>query len=120
MKTKLLFKACLLFILITGCGGGGGGIADLFFPNFSNLWSSTRGTQFQFAPTQTNVSKGDFIGDEDGETFTGSFNNLNINFTFTSGAENGVKYSGQFIKKDNPTTMKVKGTNNVELTITRN
>ncbi|WP_026897369.1 hypothetical protein [Daejeonella oryzae] len=120
MKTKLLIKACLLFILLTGCGKDGGGAAGLFFPNFSNLWSSSRGTLFQFLPTATNVSKGDFTGDEDGNTFTGSFNNLDIQFTFSSGAENGVKYTGQFVKDSDPLTMKVKGTNNVELTIVKN
>ncbi|NEU07721.1 hypothetical protein GZH53_05305 [Flavihumibacter sp. R14] len=119
MKTRFLIKLCLLFILMTGCGGDGGG--GFFIPNFSNLWTSSRATTFQFLPSATNVSKGDFIGDEDDvNKFEGTFNSYNVEFTFTEGNEAGVKYSGQFVKDSDPLTMKVKGTNNVELTITKN
>jgi len=120
MKTRFLIKAFLLFMLMTGCGKDGG-VGGLFIPNFSNLWTSSRGTTFQFLPSSTNVSKGDFTGDEDDvNKLQGTFNSYDIEFTFIEGAETGVKYSGQFVKDSEPLTMKVKGTNNVELTITKN
>ena len=119
MKTKLVLTICLLMILTSGCKKGSGGIAGLFIPNFSNLWTSSRGTLFSFVPNATNVSKGTFSGTEDdSKVFHGSFDSYNIEFTFDE--EPAIKYSGQFVKDSNPLTMVVKGTNNVELTITKN
>ncbi len=120
MKKIFLVKACLLFLLISSCGTSGGGIADLFIPNFSNLWASSRGTNFQFVPNASNVPSGTLTGDEDGIPFTGSFNSYKVEFTFTSGAENGVKYSGKIIKDSDPVKMELTGTNNVQLTLVKN
>ena len=121
MKTKFLLKACLLFILLTGCGKDGG-IAGLFIPNFSNAWTSSRNTRFEFIPNATDVSKGTFFGSEESDfnEFTGTFNNYDIEFTITKGNEVGEHYSGKFIKDSNPLSMKVKGDRNkTELTITK-
>lgn len=118
MKTKLVLTICL-FVLLTSSCSKDGGIAGLFIPNFSNLWTSSRGTLFSFAPNATGVSKGTFSGTEDDvKVFHGSFDSYNIEFTFDD--EPTVKYSGQFVKDSNPLTMVVKGTNNVELTIVKN
>ncbi len=120
MKAKLMINACLFLLLMAGCGKDGG-IAGLFIPNFSNLWFSSRNTTFQFNPTTTNVSKGEFTGTEENgfNDFEGTFNNYDIEFTITEGNEKGVRYTGKFTK-ENPLTMEVKGTNNQELTISKN
>lgn len=121
MKKKSLLRICLFFTVLTGCGEDG--IADLFIPNFTNNWTSSRETPFEFKPNATDVSEGSFTGTEDNgirNDFEGSFNNLDIEFTFLEGDEAGVNYSGKFIKDSKPLTMKVKGTNNVELTIIKN
>lgn len=119
MKTKFMLTICLFILLNSGCKKDGGGIASLFIPNFSNLWTSSRGTLFSFVPNATNVSKGTFSGTEDdAKVFHGSFDSYYIEFTFDEVPN--VKYSGQFVKDSNPLTMVVKGTNNVELTIVKN
>ena len=116
MKTKKILFACFVMVALTGCGKDGG-IANLFIPNFSNLWKSSRETFFTFKPDDANLSSGKLSGDEDGRTFKGSYDNYDIKFSFDN--EQAIIYTGQIIKDSKPLSMKVKGTNNVELTITK-
>ncbi|MBC7745529.1 MAG: hypothetical protein H7096_10535 [Flavobacterium sp.] len=116
MRTKLLTMTCLLLFLMTGCGDDGA-VSNLFIPDFSNNWESSRLTVFQFKPDALNVNKGNFNGDEDGSLFTGSFNSYDINFTFSSGSEAGTTYSGKFVKDSKPLQMIVKKPGGADLTI---
>ena len=118
MKTKILTGICILFLL-AGCGKEG--IVGLFFPNFSNLWESSRDTRFQFTPTASSVGKseGDFNGDEDGLKFKGKFNSYDIEFTFLEGPENTITYKGQFVKDSKPLQMIVRNKDGNQLTITK-
>lgn len=122
MKTKILCASCLLFIAF-GCGKDGSNpILDVFIPNLSNQWESSRNTTFFFLPDKNDVNESTFFGNEQtGQTnqFLGSFKNYDINFTFQDGPDKGIKYTGKFIKNSSPLQMKVKGSNGVELIITK-
>lgn len=122
MKTKILCASCLLFIAF-GCGKDGSNpILDVFIPNLSNQWVSSRNTNFFFLPDKDKVNESTFFGNEqDGASipFKGSYKNYDINFTFEDGPEKGVKYTGKFIKNSKPLRMEVKGSNGVSLVITK-
>lgn len=115
-----------LMFLVAACGGEG--LAGIFIPNIGNDWTSDRRSSlFVITPADTGVNESTFEGSEtdfvcdtcDG-TFEGSFKNYDVNFTFKSGPDNGVKYSGQFVKDSKPLQMRVTGTNGVSLKITKN
>jgi len=112
---------CLCFLLIvSGCKGDGGDILDIFIPNISNVWKSSRNTRFFFNPDKSGVNETTFSGSEQNgttEDLTGKFKNYDVEFTFINGDEEGVKYTGKFIKGSNPLRLEVKGTNNVNLVI---
>jgi len=114
----------ILMIMVVGCSGASV-IPDLFVANVSNAWTSDRNSRFLFNADKNDVSQSNFNGEEDDKdgnvnNMNGAFNNYDIHFTFTNGAENGVTYTGKFVKGSNPLQMIVKGTNNITLTITKN
>lgn len=117
---KIVF-ATLLF-LIAGCSSDND-VVDIFIPNVSNQWESDRNSKFFFNPENTDVNESNFIGSEqtssDNFEFTGFFKNYDIEFTFTEGAEQGVKYTGRFIKGSNPLRIEVNGTNKNKIKITQ-
>lgn len=111
MKTAYLLKAGLFFFLVTSslsCGKGGGDVVDTLIPNLSANWKNINNSQdddeYFFLPTNQNVASSTFDGNEtvnhsnntsDQYHFSGSFQNSKIEFTFTSGPNNGTKYSGK-------------------------
>jgi hypothetical protein len=118
-----------LLFLLAACGGGASNAdvtEDVFIPNVSNQWLSSRGTTFFFNPERTGVNESAFDGFEqdtitfENLEFTGKFKNYDIEFTFTSGPDSAIKYTGKFLKGSNPLKMRVTGTNNVTLEITQN
>ena len=125
---KLMF-AMLLLIIGACCSDGDSLIEEMFIPNVSNQWTSDRNSRFFFNPSNTKVNESDFLGSEqttiadvNGETFfehSGHFKNYDINFTFTTGEDKGVKYSGKFIKGSNPLRIEVTGTNGKKIVITQ-
>ena len=115
-----------LMFLAAACGADG--LSGIFIPNIGNDWTSDRRQSlFVITPKDTGVNESTFEGSEtdfvcdtcDGN-FTGSFKNYDVNFTFNSGPDKGVKYSGQFVKDSKPLQMRVTGTNGVSLKITKN
>ncbi len=122
-KTILtLLTVSLLSIVLIKCSTDD--VLEVFIPNISNQWESDRNTKFFFVASQDSVSASAFTGSEQNENFEnfdleGSFNRYDVEFTFVDGPEDGVKYTGQFIKNSNPLRMRVKGTNGVTLNITQ-
>jgi phosphoheptose isomerase len=120
MKKKNLLYGILL-LLIVACGGAEA-IADLFVANLSNDFTSSRSSSFIFSPAKTGVNESDFTGQEldasgvDKE-FSGHFLNYDIHFTFTSGPEKDVTYTGKFVKGSDPETIKLTGSNGQPLTL---
>ncbi|MXV49635.1 hypothetical protein GS399_01520 [Pedobacter sp. HMF7647] len=122
MKAKNL----VIVFLITFMASCGAEVVAIFIPLLSAVrWDSDRNSQFFFF-TVANEGKNesDFSGNEvdDGgsvRSFEGHYKNYDVNFTFTSGPEETVKYTGKFIKDANPQRMEVTGTNGVKLKITR-
>lgn len=99
-------------------------LIEVFVPNISNQWESSRNTKFFFVAAKDSVSESTFTGNEQDENFEttdleGKFKNYDVEFTFTSGPEDGVKYTGKFLKNSNPLQMKVTGTNGQSITITQ-
>jgi hypothetical protein len=94
---------------------------DIFIPNLSNTWLNTANDDvFFFKDYQENVNESDFNGfDNLNGNLTGHFKNYDIHFTFSEGAEQGVTYTGQFLKED-PSIMKLKDDNGNEITLERN
>jgi hypothetical protein len=125
MKSKILILSVLTSILL-GCSTSGDNSVmsgdDLFIPDITNQWTSSRGTFFNFDPDKTNVNQSTFTGQEEGATddnFNGKFKNYAVQFTFTTGNDTGVTYSGSFVKGSNPLVMKLKGSNGENLTLTQ-
>jgi hypothetical protein len=124
---KVMF-ATLLFLLV-GCGSDDNILADIFIPNVSNQWTSDRGSRFFFNPDERDVNESDFTGSEqtdvedvNGDDFfelSGHFKNYDITFTINGGLEQGVKYTGKFIKGSNPLRIEVTGTNGKKIKITQ-
>ncbi len=112
MKTKSLI-AVVIMLIFTGCGADS--IADLFIPNISNIWQSNRNSQFFFRDYTPNVNKSGFTATEEGiesiDTLAGSFENEKIEFTFSDGADKGIKYKGKFMKDSSPLKMELRGSN---------
>ena len=121
---KKIFLASLL-LLSAACADDDTGIDGLFIPNVSNQWTSNRNSIFFFNTESTNVSESTFTGNEqpldnnDVYELEGSFKNHDIEYTFTSGPETGVKYTGKFIEG---ASLKIKatGSNGNKVEITRN
>jgi hypothetical protein len=123
LTSLILFSFTLLVTpVFSSCDGSG--LEDIFLPNISNLWQSTRSSTFFFSDYTDNVSESSFKGkEEDGviaaRNFTGKFKNYDVELTYINGPENNVKFTGQFVKGSNPLQMKFTGTNGVNLTLTR-
>jgi hypothetical protein len=131
MKSKT-FLLGIMICFLAGCSGGGSTPGDdLFIPDISNQWVSSRTSIFFFNADKTNVNESTFTGEEEGtrtvdgqeisynDDFNGHFKNYDISFTFTEGPDSLVTYSGKFVKGSNPLKMQLKGTNGKTLTITR-
>lgn len=119
MKKSIItfIKSILVVIIVIGFATSCGKNGPLdFIPNLSNAWENiTDATNtFFFLPAQTNTNKSTFTGNENPPggapqvQFSGSFENENIEFTYTSGAQTGKKYSGKFIRDSNPLRMELK------------
>lgn len=121
---KKIILASLMF-LSTACTDDDTTIDGLFIPNVSNQWLSDRNSEFFFTTEKTNVNESTFIGNEqplDNDDFydlEGSFKNHDIEYTFTSGPEAGVKYTGKFIEGAS-LRIKATGSNGKKVEITRN
>jgi len=125
MKKRNVLYGILMVIIMAGCSGSSDPTDDIFIANVSNAWTSNRNSRFLFNADKNDVSQSNFNGEEDDvdgnvNNMNGAFNNYDIHFTFTDGVENGVTYTGKFVKGSNPLKMIVKGTNNITLTITKN
>lgn len=117
MKNVWMLPAILLLF---SCGKDGA-TNQSFIPNISNSFTSSRGTNFFFLNYTANVNTSSFEGNEQPGSlhFTGSYTNYDIVFTFDSGPEKGVTYTGKFVKDANPLQMNITGTNKVNLIITK-
>ena len=105
MKSKHFFKIYLLLFLVSlsfSCSKGSGGVS-LFIPDLSQQFKNTSTTDddvYIFNPVRTDVASSTFTGTESNNTtgdqfdFAGSFQYAEIEFTFSSGSKNGVKYTG--------------------------
>ena len=110
MKTKYFLRSVLCLFLITlsfSCGKGGGDVVDTLIPDLSAAWKNVNKTQdddeYFFLPPNQNVASSSFDGNEtvnhsnntsDQYSFSGSFKNSKINFTFNDGPKQGTKYTG--------------------------
>lgn len=113
MKTKNFFKIgiCLFIsVIFFSCGGGGGDVVDSLIPDLSANWTNTAdATDEFFFPDVANPGKATstFTGNNNfpqGEqhTFSGSYTNSKISFTFNDGPRKDQKFSGT-IKGTAPT-----------------
>ena len=101
------------FFFAPGCGSKG--LTD-FIPNLSNTWQNKADATntFFFFPAQTNTNMSTFTGNVNPPGggsqihIAGSFENENVEFTYTDGPNTGKKYSGKFIKNSNPFRMELK------------
>ena len=105
MKSRHFFKICLLLFLVSlsfSCSKGSGG-AGPFIPDLSQQFKNTSTTDddvYIFNPVRSDVASSTFTGVENNNTtgdqfdFAGSFQYAEIEFTFSSGSKNGVKYTG--------------------------
>jgi len=104
MKTQNFLKIgfCLFLVLLSfSCGKGSGDVVDSLIPDLTATWTNTADAtdNYFFLNATPNVASSTFDGNEviNGtltNTFTGSFQNSKINFTFNSGPKNTTKYSG--------------------------
>jgi len=109
---QLMLPVILFLITSTSCSKA----ALDFIPNLSNTWENTADVTntFSFFPAATNTNKSTFTGNANPPgglpqvQFAGSFENEDIEFTYTSGAQNGKSYSGKFIRDSNPLRMELK------------
>jgi hypothetical protein len=119
MMKKIRFAFILGGLLLAGAPAcnksDSGSILDFFIPNLSNNWKDLGRPGFElfFLPEQTgNESK--FNGNENDPgngqqyQFNGFYKNTYIEFTYTSGPNNGKKFTGAFDKNSNPLRMTVK------------
>lgn len=110
MKTAYFLKTGLFFFLVSlsfSCSKGGGDVVDTLIPDLSAAWKNINNLQdddeYFFLPLNQNVASSTFDGNEtvnhsnntsDQYSFTGSFQNSKISFTFTNGPKKDQKYSG--------------------------
>jgi len=113
---RLIVVAVLL--LVMACGDDEP-VDELFIPNISNQWESNRNSFFFFAAEKNGVNESDFTGSEqkDGDSFefVGHFKNYDIEFTFSNGPEEGIKYQGKMVKGSDPLKIKARGANGQQL-----
>jgi hypothetical protein len=111
MKTKYFFKASIILFLISlsfSCDKGGGALIDTLIPDLSANWKNVNNTtdddEYFFLPPNSNVASSSFDGNEtvnhsnntsDQYSFSGSFQNSKISFTFNNGPKQGIKYTGK-------------------------
>ncbi|MDQ2719923.1 MAG: hypothetical protein M3Z26_09235 [Bacteroidota bacterium] len=80
--------------------------SDTLIPDLSANWKNINDTQhddeYNFLPPNTNVASSTFDGNETLDqgaggqhSFSGSFQNSKINFTFNDGPKQGTKYTGK-------------------------
>jgi hypothetical protein len=105
MKTKNFLKTCFCLFLVSlsfSCGNRSGDIVDSLIPDLTATWTNTADAtdNYFFLNATPNVASSTFDGNEVinqvvTNTFSGSFQNSKINFTFNSGPKNGTKYTGK-------------------------
>lgn len=121
MKTLSFFKKCFYLLLISlslSCSKGGGNVVDTLIPDLSASWKNINNLQdddeYFFLPLNQNVASSTFDGNEtvnhsnntsDQYSFSGSFQNSKISFTFTNGPKKDQKYSGTIKGKAPNATM---------------
>ena len=112
-----------ILLLLSTCSEDNGMVSEeIFIPNISNQWESSRdNSSFFFNPEKQEVNESTFLGSEQGDKgtseFNGKFKNYDIEFTFSEGEDAEIRYSGKFIKGSNPLRIEVTGTNNVKLVL---
>ncbi|MEP6926082.1 MAG: hypothetical protein ABI834_00530, partial [Ginsengibacter sp.] len=96
-----------LVTLSFSCGKKGGSEnVDTLIPDLSQSWKNINNTQnddeYNFFPVSKGVASSSFDGNETIDfgsvgqnTFSGSFQNSKINFTFTNGPQKGTTYTGK-------------------------
>lgn len=105
MKTQNFLKVCFCLFLVSlsfSCGKGGD-VVDSLIPDLSATWTNTVNADdnYFFLVDNTGVASSNFNGNEVthlGDTlhsFSGSFQNSKISFTFNDGPKQGTKYSGK-------------------------
>jgi hypothetical protein len=118
MKTQYFLRSCfcLFFIALSfSCGKGGSDVVDTLIPDLSAGWKNTNETTkddeyfFVDVPDAGKASSAfngnensDFTGSGEIHSFSGSYTNSKISFTFNDGPKQGQKYSGT-IKGTAPT-----------------
>lgn len=104
MKTKNFLKTCFCLFLVSlsfSCGNGSGDIVDSLIPDLTATWTNTAdNTDVYFflvdnigAASSTFNGNNNFGGEQ--HTFTGSYQNSKISFTFNDGPKKGQKYTGK-------------------------
>ena len=123
MKSPRLLIGTLLLLTLFSCSDSSNPapmVSDIFIPNLSNQWTSSRGTNFFFTADNPGTNKSTFTGSEqDGENntvLTGNYENYTVQFTFDVSK---VTYTGKFIKGSSPLRMELKGSDGKSLTITQ-
>lgn len=109
---KIMMLASLFIFTIISCGKSG---PLEFIPNLSNTWTNKADATntFFFFPAQDNTNKTTFTGNANPPggapqvQFSGSFENVDIEFTYTSGAQSGKRYTGKFVRDSNPLRMEL-------------
>lgn len=104
MKTQIFLKTCVCLFLISlsfSCGKGSGDIVDTLIPDLTANWTNTAdATDEFFFPDVANPGKAtstfngnnNFQGEQ--HTFSGSYTNSKISFTFNDGPRKDQKFSG--------------------------
>lgn len=121
MKTSKLFSGAMLLLMLFSCSDSNdpSPLADLFVPNLSNQWASSRNSFFFFTADAKGrgTNKSTFTGSEQkggNDDLTGSYENYDVQFTFDVSK---VTYKGKFIKGSDPLRMELKGTDGESLTL---
>ncbi len=104
MKTQYFLKTAFVFFIALSfsCSKSGGDVADTLIPDLSATWTNTADAtdQYFFFNNTAGAANSNFDGNEvingtPTNSFSGSYQNSKINFTFNSGPKNGTKYTGK-------------------------
>ncbi len=110
MKYKQFLKICIFLFFVTlsfSCGkSSSSDTVDTLIPDLSKTWKDINNTQnddeYNFFPVNRGVASSSFDGNETIDfgsvgqnTFSGSFQNSKINFTFNDGPQKGTTYTGR-------------------------
>jgi len=105
MKTQNFLKTCFCLFLVSlsfSCGNGSGDIVDSLIPDLSATFTNTADAtdNYFFFNNTAGAASSNFDGNEvidqiATNSFSGSYQNSKISFTFNSGPKNGTKYSGK-------------------------